>query len=526
MNQTNPFLVAHEPEPPSFAFAPEHESASPLEPAIDADSYTMIRSAPAPAPEEVELPDVSAVEVFVCWGNSVLHVAHLNPPRPFYVGETRNAAEPCDCLLPSERLGTARLPLLLGSAQALSLVIPNGATGYVQVPGQALCALEAAYGEGEPLVEVPGARAVPFRTGMRVRIEHAGYVFRLASVRAGRPTERGLFATDWSTTPYFGLSLALHAGLIGVLAFLSPSLGLADEEDLDRNRLYVMQQFLDSAAERERKDNPDAAQGVQEQEGGKGERAAGAEGAMGNPTVQARSKRYAIRGPKENPDVHISRLAAIKEAADFGMIGLLHTMAGSANAPTAPWGRDTALGSDEVDARGNMWGDEIGEAYGAAGLGLTGIGEGSGGHGRGIGLGLDGIGHGAGLANGDGFGHGTGRLRGTYAPKARVGLRPGVTTVSGRLPPEVVQRIVRQNFGRFRNCYSQGLTRNPALEGRVSARFVIARDGSVSSVSNGGSDLPDSGVTSCVLSAFYGLSFPQPEGGIVTVVYPIMLSPG
>jgi len=56
--------------------------------------------------------------------------------------------------------------------------------------------------------------------------------------------------------------------------------------------------------------------------------------------------------------------------------------------------------------------------------------------------------------------------------------------------------------------------------------FVIGRDGSVSNVGNGGSDLPDSGVVSCVLSAFYGLSFPQPEGGIVTVVYPIMLEPG
>jgi hypothetical protein len=60
----------------------------------------------------------------------------------------------------------------------------------------------------------------------------------------------------------------------------------------------------------------------------------------------------------------------------------------------------------------------------------------------------------------------------------------------------------------------------------VSARFVIGRDGAVSNVSNGGSDLPDGGVVSCVISAFYGLSFPQPEGGIVTVVYPIMLAPG
>jgi hypothetical protein len=29
-----------------------------------------------------------------------------------------------------------------------------------------------------------------------------------------------------------------------------------------------------------------------------------------------------------------------------------------------------------------------------------------------------------------------------------------------------------------------------------------------------------------VASAFYGLSFPTPENGIVTVSYPIMLTPG
>jgi len=56
-------------------------------------------------------------------------------------------------------------------------------------------------------------------------------------------------------------------------------------------------------------------------------------------------------------------------------------------------------------------------------------------------------------------------------------------------------------------------------------RFVIGRDGSVSSVQNGGSDLPDAAVVSCVTRAFYGLSFPQPENGIVTVTYPIVFSP-
>jgi hypothetical protein len=173
-----------------------------------------------------------------------------------------------------------------------------------------------------------------------------------------------------------------------------------------------------------------------------------------------------------------------------------------------------------------MWGDEIGDAFGAGGLGLSGIGEGGGGRGEGIGLGSIGtLGHGAGTGTGQGFGSGHGRLGGSHRTRAPQ-VRMGATQVSGRLPPEVIQRIVRQNYGRFRMCYEEGLARNPNLEGRVSVRFVIGRDGSVSNVANGGSDLPDNGVVQCVVRAYYGLSFPQPEGGIVTVVYPIMFAPG
>ena len=51
-------------------------------------------------------------------------------------------------------------------------------------------------------------------------------------------------------------------------------------------------------------------------------------------------------------------------------------------------------------------------------------------------------------------------------------------------------------------------------------------DGPVTSAQNGGSDLPDSAAVSCVVRSFFGLSFPQPEGGIVTVSYPIMFTPG
>ena len=143
-----------------------------------------------------------------------------------------------------------------------------------------------------------------------------------------------------------------------------------------------------------------------------------------------------------------------------------------------------------------------------------------------IGLGNIGFGHGAGLGLKEGFGNGVGRLSGTRATKDPPRMRQGDSIVTGRLPPEVVQRIVRQNFGRFRLCYEGGLAQNPNLTGRVAVRFAISGDGSVSTAQNGGSDLPDSKVIGCVVSAFYGLSFPKPENGIVTVTYPIMFSPG
>ncbi|MBI5535640.1 MAG: AgmX/PglI C-terminal domain-containing protein [Deltaproteobacteria bacterium] len=103
-------------------------------------------------------------------------------------------------------------------------------------------------------------------------------------------------------------------------------------------------------------------------------------------------------------------------------------------------------------------------------------------------------------------------------------IRGGAMTVSGRLPPEVIQKIVRQQNPRLRQCYEQGLARNPNLQGRVSIRFVIDREGKVANVGNGGSDLPDDKVVQCVVKAFYKMQFPQPEGGIVTVIYPIVFT--
>ncbi|HEY8073456.1 MAG TPA: AgmX/PglI C-terminal domain-containing protein, partial [Labilithrix sp.] len=210
------------------------------------------------------------------------------------------------------------------------------------------------------------------------------------------------------------------------------------------------------------------------------------------------------------------------------------------NAPTVLFGRDESLGSDPLSARGNMWGNEIGESFGGGGLGLTGVGQGGGGDGAGVGLDhVHTVGNGAGDPNGkwgvgkctdpsgkcEGMGIGHGPGQGGYKPK-QISIRTPETTTNGRLPAEVIQRIVRQNFGRFRLCYESGLRTNPGLNGRVVTTFVIDRNGAVSIARDGGSDLPDQSVVQCIVRSFANLSFPQPDGGVATVTYPIILSPG
>jgi hypothetical protein len=123
-----------------------------------------------------------------------------------------------------------------------------------------------------------------------------------------------------------------------------------------------------------------------------------------------------------------------------------------------------------------------------------------------------------------------------------------VKPVTGRLPPELIQKIVRSRFGDFRRCYENALRLDPAVQGLIAVRFVIRRDGSVGDVREADSapgdafawgavpfaakppprhpSMLDATVSACVVATFKKLEFPAPESGIVTVTYPIMFAPG
>jgi len=102
------------------------------------------------------------------------------------------------------------------------------------------------------------------------------------------------------------------------------------------------------------------------------------------------------------------------------------------------------------------------------------------------------------------------------------GTTDGATELSGRLQPEEIQSVVRSDFPKFRDCYGDS-----QLRGTVSVRFEIGLSGTVACAnSSGTSTFPDDAIVACVVNVFAGMHFPEPTGGTVTVVYPIMLAPG
>jgi hypothetical protein len=101
---------------------------------------------------------------------------------------------------------------------------------------------------------------------------------------------------------------------------------------------------------------------------------------------------------------------------------------------------------------------------------------------------------------------------------------PADVSVSGRLPAAEIQRVVRADYPRIRACYQRRLAADPDQTGRVVVRFVIAPDGSVSEARDDGSTLTNPSTISCIIGVFIRLRFPEPDGGSVTVVYPLHFS--
>lgn len=476
-------------------------------------SYALVQSGPKVAAEEVE-SHLDVVEVKVTWGTQVLALEHLESGRGFSIGEG----------------GTFVLPDL----DKTMVVESRLGVTYAIVPVDGAATVSA---KGEAVRAAGAGEEIALAEGMTVRIEVASVTIEIGSVRAGKKIPLGFLATLASgAAACIGLSFVGHAAIVASMAMFMPAMNADDAENISRDQILKMQALMDASADREHDKQIEEAQaGPQESTGGGskgGEPHAGAQGLAGTQKSANAQGRIAFRGADER-DAVARRQAEIAEAKFGGLVGILNSSM-PVEGPASPWATDEHKGTDSQNALGHLWGADINDAFGS-GLGFLGDGEGGGGKGAGIGLNgfgdlVGGGGNGTGkwgVGNGDkdGLGNGHGRVPGSHVTRAPI-IRTPDTTVNGTLPAEVIQRIVRQNFGRFRLCYEAGLRNNPALQGRVTTKFVIGRDGAVAQAADGGSDLPNQEVVSCVVRSFTSLSFPSPEKGIVTVSYPIILQPG
>jgi hypothetical protein len=418
-----------------------------------------------------------------------------------------------------------------------------GEKGDLMVPEEVLCADRAEIvrfdGETATAHVPPGGklrmdgwprdeRELEIASGHVVEVTVGAFVARVTRVRAAsKPAAAPLEGLKRSGFGVLCGSALMHAAVFAAIAFISPSLGASEEDPYDRDRILLMQRMLNASAQLEQENKPDNSDVSTGGDVNAGAQTRGAEGEAGKETAENKNARWSARGSATPETATLPREAVLNEAANFGLIGMLPGATQALNAPTLPWG--TVLnGSDDENKVGHLFGGTMDDALGTGGWGLSGTGLGGGGPADAIGLnGLGGLGHtGTCLGpNCGGIGVGYGKPGGGYKSKVRFPREAGPVSTNGHLPPEVIQRIVRQNFGRFSFCYQNGLKTNPNLEGRVTVKFVIGRDGGVQLAADGGSDIPDAGVKQCVVSSFAGLTFPQPDNGVVTVIYPLMFTP-
>jgi hypothetical protein len=109
----------------------------------------------------------------------------------------------------------------------------------------------------------------------------------------------------------------------------------------------------------------------------------------------------------------------------------------------------------------------------------------------------------------------------TAAPSHSVGLKAGRMTVSGRLPPAVVRAVMRDELGRFRQCYEALPQPRPVVMSTLN--FTIGAAGNVTA---GQVDAEASPVLGrCLERVMFTLQFPAPKAGDVTVGYPMSFTP-
>ena len=128
---------------------------------------------------ELDAPQ-AAIEVVILWGDAVLSVAHLSPPRPYAIGSGDHA--PVDFVVGEESLGCEQLPVVVAQGAGHALELPAGAQGHVLQDGQWVAVPQS----GGALAAADGVRRLPLSLGTCAHYTYGGLTLFVRAVAAGR----------------------------------------------------------------------------------------------------------------------------------------------------------------------------------------------------------------------------------------------------------------------------------------------------------------------------------------------------
>ena len=286
------------------------------------------------------------------------------------------------------------------------------------------------------------------------------------------------------------------------------------ESDWDKfMRLQELVAAPEASFEKKKKAEVEEGEGEGEEEKDKGE----AEDKK--PQKQKSEEKAADTGPKKSAEQiaqeRADRRAAIAEQlAQQGINKILGSLGAGGDGAITDVLRGGDVGADQDELLSQVHG--VGVASGEAGK-LRGP---AGGKGSGEAADISQLRMQGGDANVKTAGAGSERkVTGQVRKKA-----PSAVDGTGVLSPAEVVKVVNRRIGAIKGCYERALRKNPSLEGKITVRFTVAGSGKVSAARTTLNELsPDVG--NCIVAAFKGFRFPQPDGGSLTVEYPFLFTP-
>jgi FHA domain len=433
---------------------------------------------------------------------------------PFYRIGTAPGVE-----LALESAPSASFPLVAPSANGDDFVFnyTAGIEGDLTLDGKTSTLAElAAAGSARPSMSTAGALELPIPARARIRARSGQTTFAISAVPQPRQQPVSLLgALESRTAKYFAGSLVVHICLLGLLNQLQADDGSANVEFDDKTDITASIKGV--TAEDPAPDKPDPTDGETGNNSDASKtsmKAPDADGTAGRPDTQAVNKRMAVKDNHTDPA--IAREHAVEEARISGILG---SMSAANNFTNVTGAADVSSGFDDVNAYGNIYGAEVGDANGTWGMSRSGF-ERGGGCSQppcgllGVGTKFNTISTGTHVDGGNRWSE-TGPGMRRHQPSGPI-LKVGTPTGEGDIDAATIRRYINRNLEKIRFCYEHELVARPTIEGGILVKFFISPTGAVTASSGSGFDTT---ISTCVAEVVSHIEFPRPHGG-VQVNYP------